>query len=102
MAPLWGRVFWSLYLGVETKIVESILRIPAFHHGVGKIHKMVQDLRHGRDPNEPMRQGEATEDPEKLKPESFLRHFVDELRNQARGTPTDDDPPSSRPGPPKR
>lgn len=35
-----------------------------------------------------------TEDPGKA--DGFLRHFVDELRNQARGTPTEPPPPTGK------
>ncbi|KAK0611232.1 hypothetical protein B0T14DRAFT_441381 [Immersiella caudata] len=77
----------------------QILTIPAFHHGVRRIHRMIHDTRYGRDPNEPLRQGEATvENPETVKPESFFKFFVEEIRNQARGTPTEEDhvsPPST-------
>jgi hypothetical protein len=52
-------------------------------------------MRHGRDPNEPLRPGEATEEPTKT---PFLSHFIDELKNQFRGTPTNPPPP----GPPKK
>lgn len=38
----------------------QILKIPAFHHGVRRIHRAVEDLRHGRNPNEPLYPGEAT------------------------------------------
>jgi len=77
---------------------------------------MVEDLRYGRDPHEPLRPGEATgesdptynmlglwtdsvaEDPEKITSDGFIKHFIEELRNQARGTTTNDPPPS----PPKK
>lgn len=94
----------------------QLLRSPTFHRGVRRIHRTVEDLRHGRDPSEPLRQGEATgisnaaqcsrgrahaltkypaADPNKTG--GFFKHFVEELRNQARGQPTDV-PPS----PPKK
>lgn len=95
----------------------KILRSPRFHHGVRRIHRTVEDLRHGRDPSEPLRPGEATgehhhgflsrhlslpanfwkENPN-IQKRSFLSHFVEELRNQFRGTPTNPPPPS----PPKK
>ncbi|KAK3899629.1 hypothetical protein C8A05DRAFT_36751 [Staphylotrichum tortipilum] len=95
MAP-WARLFWFLYTRFEDQIVASILRSPRFHHGVRRIHRTVEDLRHGRNPNEPLRQGEATAEP-KVEGHGFFKYFIDELRNQARGKPTE--PP---PGPPKK
>lgn len=88
MGP-WGALIRVLLI-FETSIVERILRSPRFHHGVRKIHDYVEDKRHGRDPSEPLRQGEATREPEEKK---FVSHFIDELRNQFRGTPTDPDTP---------
>ncbi|KAK0610368.1 hypothetical protein B0T17DRAFT_620855 [Bombardia bombarda] len=89
------QIFWRM----EDAIVARILQSPRFHHGVRKIHRTVEDLRYGRDPNEPLRPGEATEDPSlgKVKADSFFRHFIEEIRNQAKGTSTDPPPP----GPPK-
>jgi len=40
----------------------------------------------------------VAEDPEKIKSDGFIKHFIEELRNQARGTTTNDPPPS----PPKK
>ncbi|KAK4443306.1 hypothetical protein QBC34DRAFT_386384 [Podospora aff. communis PSN243] len=91
------NLLWAIWLRLENKIVASILQIPAFHHGVRRIHRIIHDAQHGRDPNEPLRQGEATEDPETVKSESFMKHFVEELRNQAHGTPTEVDNPSPPP-----
>lgn len=93
MAPLWGKIFWTAYLGVENQIIAQILKIPAFHHAVRKVHRTVEDLKYGRDPLDPLRPGEATEDPEKVRPAGFFRYFAEELRNQFRGTPTEPPPP---------
>ncbi|KAK0750495.1 hypothetical protein B0T18DRAFT_428431 [Schizothecium vesticola] len=97
MAPLYN-LLWQIYLGVETQLVAQILKIPAFHHGVRRIHRAVEDLRHGRNPNEPLYPGEATENPEKS--DGFFRHFTEELRNQFRGTPTE--PPPAKQQPPAK
>ncbi|KXX74039.1 hypothetical protein MMYC01_209554 [Madurella mycetomatis] len=83
----WGRLLWAVYLRVEDLIVAQVLRSPGFHRGVRRIHRTVEDIRYGRDPSEPLRQGEATADPHRT--EGFLKHFINELRNQARGRPTD-------------
>ncbi|KAK4235091.1 hypothetical protein C8A03DRAFT_46697 [Achaetomium macrosporum] len=93
MAP-WARLMWAAWLRVEDLIVAQILRSPSFHRGVRRIHRTVEELRYGRDPSEPLRQGEATADP--TGSSSFLRHFFEELKNQARGKPSE--PP---PNPPK-
>ncbi|KKF94374.1 hypothetical protein CFO_g3268 [Ceratocystis platani] len=85
----------------EDLIVAHILRQPGFHRAVGKIQRSVDDLRYGRNPDEPLRPGEATEEqkaPIGTGPEgsaqqggSFMTHFMQELRNQARGVPTPDE-----------
>ncbi|KAL2131703.1 hypothetical protein VTI74DRAFT_4722 [Chaetomium olivicolor] len=93
MAP-WGRLLWAVYLRVEDLIVAQILRSPTFHRGVRRIHRTVEDIRYGRNPSEPLRQGEATADPSRSG--TFLKHFIEELRNQARGKPTDV-PPTTPP-----
>ncbi|KAK4207198.1 hypothetical protein QBC37DRAFT_327799 [Rhypophila decipiens] len=97
MLPLISYIL-RVVLIYEQTLVEKLLRSPTFHHGVRKIHRTVEELRHGRNPDEPLRQGEATEDPDKPKG-GFIRYFVEELKNQARGTPTDPPPPPPR-GPP--
>ncbi|KAK1767425.1 hypothetical protein QBC33DRAFT_558904 [Phialemonium atrogriseum] len=96
MAP-WGMLIRAI-LVLEDAIVSQILRSPRFHHGVRRIHRTVEDYRHGRDPNEPLRPGEATEDPN-LQKRSFFGYFADEIRNQIRGTPTNP-PGNPPPGPP--
>ncbi|KAL1851083.1 hypothetical protein VTK73DRAFT_9466 [Phialemonium thermophilum] len=92
MAP-WGILIRAILM-LEDAIVSQILRSPRFHHGVRRIHRTIEDIRHGRDPNEPLRPGEATEEPH-LQKTSFLAHFVEELRNQIRGTPSNPPPPPS-------
>ncbi|KAK4151000.1 hypothetical protein C8A00DRAFT_17548 [Chaetomidium leptoderma] len=89
MAP-WGRILWSIFLKVEDVIVAQILRSPTFHRGVRRVHRTVEDIRYGRDPSDPLRQGEATADPKRTG--NFIKHFIDELRNQARGKPTNSPP----------
>ncbi|KAL2019556.1 hypothetical protein VTK56DRAFT_9523 [Thermocarpiscus australiensis] len=91
----WGRLIWAAFLKVEDLIVAQILRSPRFHQGVRRIHRTIEDIRYGRDPSEPLRQGEATAEPNRA--ESFFKHFIEELRNQARGKPTD-----LPPNPPKK
>ncbi|KAK3348133.1 hypothetical protein B0H65DRAFT_547932 [Neurospora tetraspora] len=96
-----AKIVTMVWFKVEDALVARILQMPQFHHGVRKIHRTVEEFRHGRDPNEPLREGEATEDPNLQKPQvqTFVRYFVDEMRNQARGTPTDID---NQPLPPKK
>ena len=66
-------------------LTEQLLRSPTFHHGVRAIHRRVQDVRHGRDPNEPLRHGEATQHPDQG---GFFKYFVEELKMQAQGKET--------------
>ncbi|KAK4203175.1 hypothetical protein QBC40DRAFT_167467 [Triangularia verruculosa] len=95
----WARIFWQVYLRVEDQIVARILQSPGFHHGVRRIHRRVEDFRYGRNPHEPLRPGEASADPREghEQARSFLKHFIDELKNQAKGKPTDVAPPSAPP-----
>ncbi|KAG5944936.1 hypothetical protein E4U53_006792 [Claviceps sorghi] len=74
----------------------EILRQPGFHRAVGRIHRTIHERKYGRNPHEPLAPGEATADPELTeRRQSFLRHFVDELKKQFRGRPTNlsDKPP---------
>ncbi|KAH8881402.1 hypothetical protein GQ53DRAFT_832449 [Thozetella sp. PMI_491] len=98
--PGFGYFIVQIYSQLENMIVQQILRSPTFHRGVRSIHRRVEDYRYGRDPNEPLRPGEATEEPSLAKGNGFLKHFVDELRNQARGAPSNPPPPPT--SPPKR
>ncbi|KZZ92491.1 hypothetical protein AAL_06117 [Moelleriella libera RCEF 2490] len=82
----------------------EILRQPGFHRAVGRVHRTIHERRYGRNPHEPLAPGEATADPEMSgsgrgggRGQSFFRHFVDELKNQARGRPSD----LANKGPPK-
>ncbi|KUI65730.1 hypothetical protein VM1G_02394 [Cytospora mali] len=97
-------VFWMNHiikalLVFENHIVAQILRSPGFHNVVRRVHRRVQDHKHGRDPHEPLRPGEATELPGSNGNSSFMKHFLEELGNQFRGTPTNPPPP---PGPPRK
>ncbi|KAK4032312.1 hypothetical protein C8A01DRAFT_41255 [Parachaetomium inaequale] len=95
MAP-WFRLFWTAYLAVEDILIAKLLRSPTFHRGVRRIHRTVEDIRYGRNPNDPLRQGEATAEPNRSG--NFIKYFLEELRNQARGKPTNPPPPA----PPKK
>ncbi|KAK3319531.1 hypothetical protein B0T19DRAFT_445339 [Cercophora scortea] len=85
MSPL-IKIFTMVFMKLEDAI---ILQSPRFHHGVRKIHRTVEDMRHGRSPDE-LRPGEATEDPnlQKVRAETFFKHFLDELRSQAGSSST--------------
>ncbi|CEJ94828.1 hypothetical protein VHEMI10335 [[Torrubiella] hemipterigena] len=83
------NIIHRMVIVFEDHIVNAILRQPGFHRAVGKIQRTVDDQIHGRNPNEPLRPGEATSDPNAPTSEGFLKHFVSELRNQASGRPTD-------------
>lgn len=69
----------------EDRIVALILRQPGFHRAVGRVHKTIHERRHGRDPGEPLAQGEATREQGTTKGEGFWRHFWEEVGRQVRG-----------------
>ncbi|KAF5248396.1 hypothetical protein FAUST_332 [Fusarium austroamericanum] len=75
---------------LEDHIVASILRQPGFHRAVGRIHKTIHEKQYGRNPHEPLAPGEATADPNSAsRNEQFAKHFIDEIKNQFRGKPTE-------------
>lgn len=82
--------WWALrtVVALEDRIVELILRRPGFHRVVGRIHKTVHEAQHGRYPNEPLSQGEASANPNRGSG-GFLKFFKDEITNQFKGKPTD-------------
>ncbi|KAK4222397.1 hypothetical protein QBC38DRAFT_375189 [Podospora fimiseda] len=85
----WGRLLWAAFLQVEDALVRQILKSPGFHRGVQRIHRTVQEVKYGRNPNEPLKPGEATTNHNKVDQDRFIKHFVDELKNQWKGTPTE-------------
>ncbi|KAL6897210.1 hypothetical protein GGI43DRAFT_385824 [Trichoderma evansii] len=107
MSPYWYAL--RLIQAFEDRIVESvgapllspaelliahhwlqILRVPGFHRAVGRIHRAINEKQYGRNPHEPLAPGEATADPNPgNRTDGFLKHFLGELKNQARGRPTD-------------
>ncbi|KAL7799221.1 hypothetical protein V8C37DRAFT_399041 [Trichoderma ceciliae] len=106
MSPYWYAL--RVIQAFEDRIIESILRQPGFHRAVGRIHRAINEKKHGRNPHEPLAPGEATsKDTETLerrrltrlfvvadpnpanRADGFFKHFLGELKNQARGTPTD-------------
>ncbi|KAI8293240.1 hypothetical protein K4K57_009293 [Colletotrichum sp. SAR 10_99] len=97
MAPPLNLLIRAL-VAFEDVIIRQILRSPGFHRGVGRIQRFVDEKQNGPMPHEPLRQGEASANPEGR---GFAHHFFEELKNQFRGTPTDP-PPRGPPAPPKR
>lgn len=84
---------WRVFSAVEDSIYHSLMRRPGFHRFVARIHREVDELQNGPHPNAPpLRPGEATEHPSRAG-SGFMRHFVDEIRNQIRGTPSEMPPP---------
>ncbi|KAM5345918.1 hypothetical protein ACJ41O_011779 [Fusarium nematophilum] len=74
----------------NSKLTIQILRRPGFHRAVGRIHKTIHEKQHGRNPHEPLAPGEATADPNgNDKSQQFAKHFLDEIKNQFRGKPTE-------------
>ncbi|KAI1073573.1 hypothetical protein F5B20DRAFT_587112 [Whalleya microplaca] len=91
---------WRSFL-LEDFMVKRLLSSPGFHRVVRRIHKTIHDLKHGRDPHEPLRPGEATQEPGSQL-NSFLSHFRDEIRNEfRRNTRKPMPPPSSTTKPSK-
>ncbi|CAK7273770.1 hypothetical protein SEPCBS119000_005828 [Sporothrix epigloea] len=80
-------------MAMEDVFVQRLLQSPSFHHAVRRIHRGVQEARHGRDPHEPLKRGEATADPNQR---GFISHFIEELGNQMRGKASQPPPSSSR------
>ncbi|KAI1462933.1 uncharacterized protein F4812DRAFT_293821 [Daldinia caldariorum] len=78
---------WASWVFVlEDYIVEKLLRSPTFQRGVRRVHQTVVDIKYGRDPSEPLREGEATRHPTNSRLKGFMSHFAEELRNQLRDT----------------
>ncbi|PTB69079.1 hypothetical protein BBK36DRAFT_2450 [Trichoderma citrinoviride] len=95
MSPYWYAL--RVIQAFEDRIIESILRQPGFHRAVGRIHRAIHEKQHGRNPHEPLAPGEATADPNPGgRADGFFKHFLNELKNQARGKPSDisDKPPT--------
>ncbi|KAI0148937.1 hypothetical protein BJ166DRAFT_595922 [Pestalotiopsis sp. NC0098] len=86
-------VFAAVVLPAAEGILQRMVRSPQFYRGVERIHRKVEDYKYGRDPNEPLRQGEATREPQPEARGGFFKYFTEEMRNQLRGTPTEDLPP---------
>ncbi|KAF7541503.1 hypothetical protein G7054_g615 [Neopestalotiopsis clavispora] len=83
----------TVVLPAAEGLLQRLVRSPQFYRGVERIHRKVEDYKHGRDPNDPLRPGEATREPEPEGRKGFFKHFTEEMRNQLRGTPTEDLPP---------
>ncbi|KAK8043899.1 hypothetical protein PG994_012737 [Apiospora phragmitis] len=69
--------------------VPVLLRSPSFHAGVRRVHRILDERQNGPHPDEPLRPGEATEE-QGVQRGGFIKYFVEELGNQARGRPTDE------------
>jgi hypothetical protein len=79
----------------------QLLRSPAWHRFVRRVHRAVEEGKYGRDPTEPLRPGEATEDPGRAST-GFLKYFIEEMKNQAKGKPTESPPGVQKYKQPKR
>ncbi|KFY22877.1 hypothetical protein V491_02693 [Pseudogymnoascus sp. VKM F-3775] len=73
-----------LRAAVELWLIQKLVSSPTFHRGVRRIHKGVHEFRYGKDPAE--MGGTKIDVPGGEK--GFLGHFIDELKEQIRGTPT--------------
>jgi len=77
----------SWFRAFEPWLVERLLRTPAFHRFVERVHKSVRRIKHGEDLED--MGGTKLDNPRDVK--QFLDHFKEELRDQLRGKP----PPKS-------
>lgn len=76
MAP---RLPWLVFLQLEARLVEALLRSPAFHRGVQRIHKRIHRWKHGTPPEE--LGGTNLDVPNTVGPRRFLQLFWEELKN---------------------
>lgn len=76
---------WHLierYWRVQRKLVETLLRSPAFHRGVQKVHKQIHQFQHGKPPEH--YGGTNLEDPTKTgngSIKNFAKIFWEELKS---------------------
>ncbi|PSS07039.1 hypothetical protein M430DRAFT_45865 [Amorphotheca resinae ATCC 22711] len=73
---MWLRVF-------EVWLTARLLKSPAFHRAVGRVHKKVHELRYGKDPAE--MGGTQIDKPGGTDFNKFLRYYVEELKEQFYG-----------------
>lgn len=65
------------------KLVETLLRSPTFHRGVQRVHKHVDELRHGKAPVG----GTSLEEPSGRSIKDLARMFVEELKSGHQSRP---------------
>lgn len=65
---------------VQRKLIDTLLRSPAFHRGVQKVHKQVHQFQHGKPPE--YYGGTNLESPEVKNGgvKKFVELFLDELK----------------------
>jgi len=73
---MWLRVF-------EVWLTARLLSSPSFHRAVGRVHKKVHELRHGKDPAE---MGGTNIDKPESDPSRFFQYYLEELKEQFRGS----------------
>ncbi|PGH19334.1 hypothetical protein AJ80_03974 [Polytolypa hystricis UAMH7299] len=71
----WLRIF-------EIWLTARLLASPSFHRAVHRVHKSVQELRHGKAPEDM-----GGTNVEKPGVKHFLKHFRDELKDQFQRKP---------------
>ncbi|KAI9052434.1 hypothetical protein LZ554_003780 [Drepanopeziza brunnea f. sp. 'monogermtubi'] len=77
---------------VEVWLVTRLLQSPTFHRAVRKVHKKVHEIQRGEklvDPSssssEAQARGGTNIDRPRPDPRRFLKHYMDELKDQFRG-----------------
>lgn len=84
-------------------LTARLLASPTFHRGVRRVHKKVHELQHGKDPAEMggtnidgeagchpavrIQHADELAVPGGSDSQRFLNHYMEELKNQFRGTP---------------
>ncbi|CAL3971827.1 unnamed protein product [Diplocarpon coronariae] len=71
---------------LEVWLTAKLLSSPAFHRAVKKIHKKVQEVKRGEKLIDPAETTNTCMERRKLDPQRFLRHYLDELKDQFKGT----------------
>ncbi|KAK2628965.1 hypothetical protein QTJ16_002068 [Diplocarpon rosae] len=71
---------------VEVWLTRRLLASPTFHRAVKRVHKKVHEIQRGEKLIDPSELTGTNIDRARLDPQRFLRHYMDELRDQFKGT----------------
>ena len=70
---------WQWLLPFERRLVDTLLRQPAFHRAVEQVHKNLHRIRHGTPPEE--MGGTKLDQPGRKPVKHFFELFSEELKN---------------------